>query len=140
MLVICDEHVLRAPRKTSRGSPLGSGCADIFTGHACSITSGPLAEDVERLSVRRRRSSSGKSAASPLQFSEPAMSYLRRLAQAAARDAARSPEEEATHEEVEVMWLSYRRSSRLHAIVPLKAEPALVETFLHSMKAPRPTR
>ena len=47
---------------------------------------------------RRRGSSQG---VSPLQFSEPAMSYLRRLAEAAARDAARLPEGEAL-EEVEV--------------------------------------
>ncbi len=92
----------------------GSSRLDMPGVHVVSATAGPPAEDVERLSVRRRRSSS-KSAVSPLQFSEPAMSYLRRLAQAAARDAARSPEEE-TLEEVEVTWLPCCRSSRLSLV------------------------
>ena len=79
-------------------------CTEMLAANACSVTGGPPTEhDVERLSVRRRRSS-GQSAESPLQFSQPAMSYLRRLAQAAARDAARSPDEAAT-EEVEVKRL-----------------------------------
>ena len=55
--------------------------------------SGAAADDIERLTVgRARRSSSSRSSSSqtpPLHFSDAAMGYLRRLAQAAARDAVR---------------------------------------------------
>ena len=51
--------------------------------------------------MSRRRRSKSQGSVPPLHFSEPAMGYLRRLAEAAARDAARSAEGGAA-EEVEL--------------------------------------
>jgi hypothetical protein len=71
---------------------------------ACSaVASGAAAEDIERLTVgRARRRSSSSSQAPPLHFSDAAMGYLRRLAQAAAHDAVHATSTDGEQHDQEV--------------------------------------